>query len=89
MFTAIKSWLRRLFGKGGEVSQKPIPAPGGSKLSREDKRQIETLIVRAKRDNPKELSAQDSIPFERMYPDGICRVSDHFYTKSVQFQDIN
>ena len=24
-----------------------------------------------------------------MFPDGICRVSDKFYTKTVQFQDIN
>ena len=24
-----------------------------------------------------------------MYPDGICRVTDKFYTKTVQFQDIN
>ena len=24
-----------------------------------------------------------------MYPDGICRVTDTFYTKTVQFQDIN
>ena len=24
-----------------------------------------------------------------MFPDGICRVTDHYYTKTVQFQDIN
>lgn len=24
-----------------------------------------------------------------MFPDGICRVSDHYYTKTIQFQDIN
>ena len=24
-----------------------------------------------------------------MFPDGICRVTDTFYTKTVQFQDIN
>lgn len=38
---------------------------------------------------PKELSAQDSIPFERMFPDGICRVKDGYYTKTIQFTDIN
>ena len=36
-----------------------------------------------------ELSAQDSIPFERMFPDGICRVEGRFYSKTIQFQDIN
>ena len=30
-----------------------------------------------------------SIPFERMFPDGICRVEGRFYSKTIQFQDIN
>ena len=34
-------------------------------------------------------TAQESIPFQRMFPDGICRVTDSYYTKTVQFQDIN
>ena len=36
-----------------------------------------------------EQSAQDSIPYERMWPDGICKVADGRYTKTIQFQDIN
>ena len=55
----------------------------------EDRRQIEALIARAKGADKKEMSAQDSIPYQRMYPDGICRVKDNYYTKTVQFQDIN
>lgn len=35
------------------------------------------------------FSAQDSIPFERMFPGGICRVEGKFYSKTIQFQDIN
>ena len=50
---------------------------------------MEAAIARAKGSDKQELSAQDSIPYQRMYPDGICRVSDTFYTKTVQFQDIN
>lgn len=34
-------------------------------------------------------TAQQSIPFDRMFPDGICRVSGNYYTKTIQFQDIN
>ena len=34
-------------------------------------------------------SAQDTIPFQRMWPDGICRVTDKYYSKTIQFQDIN
>ena len=34
-------------------------------------------------------TAQQSIPFQRMFPDGICRVSDNYYTKTIHYQDIN
>lgn len=34
-------------------------------------------------------STLDTIPFEQMYPDGTCRVSGNFYSKMVQFFDIN
>ena len=50
---------------------------------------MEAAIARAKGTDKQELSAQDSIPYQRMYQDGICRVTDTFYTKTVQFQDIN
>ena len=59
------------------------------KLSHADKKQIEAAIARANRTDKKEKSAQDSIPYERMWPDGICRVSANHYTKTIQFQDIN
>ena len=62
---------------------------GSSKLTREEKRLINNAIVRARGNNKKEQSAQDTIPYERMYPDGICRVTDKLYTKTIRFQDIN
>ena len=65
------------------------PVKTKKKLSRADRKQIETAIARANRTDKKEKSAQDSIPYERMWPDGICRVSDGHYTKTIQFQDIN
>ena len=34
-------------------------------------------------------TVQQSIPYRTMYRDGICRVNDRLYTKTVQFQDIN
>ena len=37
----------------------------------------------------KEITVQDTIPFQRMFRDGICRVSNDYYTKTIQFQDIN
>ena len=59
------------------------------KLTRAEKRQIEAAIAKAKRQDKRQLSAQDSIPFQRMYPDGICRITDTYFTKTIQFQDIN
>ena len=72
-------------GRDKDVSQ-PV---GKKKLSRRDRKQIEAAIARANRTDRKEQSAQDSIPYQRMWADGICRVTDSHYTKTVQFQDIN
>ena len=60
------------------------PVKTKKKLSRADKKQIEAAIVRANRTDKKGKSAQDSIPYERMWPDGICRISDSHYTKTIQ-----
>ena len=65
------------------------PVKTKKKLSRADKKQIEAAIARANRTDKKGKSAQDSILYERMWPDGICRISDSHYTKTIQFQDIN
>ena len=81
MFTGKKN---RQADKDGK--QPPVPK---KKLSRADRKQIESAIARANRTDKKEKSAQDSIPYERMWPDGICKVADGRYTKTVQFQDIN
>ena len=35
------------------------------------------------------VTAQQSIPFKQMFKDGICKVDDNYYTKTVQFFDIN
>ena len=34
-------------------------------------------------------TAQQSIPYREMYKDGICRVNDRLYTKTITFFDIN
>lgn len=34
-------------------------------------------------------TVQQSIPYREMYRDGVCRVNDRLFTKTVQFQDIN
>ena len=58
-------------------------------LNRKQQREIKAVVERAKKDNGIPQTAQQSIPFQRMFPDGICRVTDSYYTKTIQFQDIN
>ena len=58
-------------------------------LSREDQKAVREIIKKAKRDDEVPHTAQQSIPFDRIFPDGICRVGNDYYTKTVQFQDIN
>lgn len=35
------------------------------------------------------MSAQDSIPYLLLRPDGICQVTQTHFTKTIQFRDIN
>lgn len=58
-------------------------------LTRNEQNQIKEIVERAKKDDGTPKTAQHSIPFQRMFPDGICRVGGSYYTKTIQFQDIN
>lgn len=58
-------------------------------LTREEKKELEKIIERAREDDGVPRTAQQTVPFQRMYKDGICRTRDHYYTKSIEFQDIN
>ena len=59
------------------------------KLTKAEKQKIDAAILMARNKNKKEKTAQDSITFQKMYPDGICRVTDNLYTKTIRFHDIN
>ncbi len=58
------------------------------KLSRAEKKQIAALIQQAKGDG-KAHTAQQTIPYLQMFPDGICRITEKKYSKSIVFEDIN
>ena len=69
--------------------EQPAPTAGAKhKLTRAEKKQIAAIIQKAKGDG-KAHTAQQSIPYLTMYPDGICRVTDKKYSKCVEFEDIN
>ena len=59
-----------------------------SKLTRAEKKEIAALIRAAKGDG-KAHTAQQTIPYLAMYPDGICKVTEKKYSKSIAYDDIN
>ncbi len=58
-------------------------------LNRQEQEEIKEIIKKAQHDDGTPRTAQQTIPFERMFQDGICRIGRDYYTKTIQFQDIN
>ncbi len=65
-----------------------VKNPVKRKLTRAEKKEIAAVIQAAKGDG-KPHTAQQTIPYLQMYPDGICRVTEKKYSKSLVFEDIN
>lgn len=59
------------------------------KLTREEKRLIREAVKRARGTGKYPATAQQTIPYQRMSPDGICRVGETLYSKTIRFEDIN
>lgn len=66
-----------------KIEKKPI------KLTRAEKQNIASAVQRANNKPKGVKSAQDSIPYRHIFPDGICHVGDKLYTQTLQFGDIN
>ncbi len=73
-----------MFKRKKEAEQKP-----SANLSSKQQRQLRAIVEKNRLEGKVPKTAQQTIPFERMFPDGICRVREGYYTKTVQFQDIN
>ena len=78
----------QLFGKQKkDRAEESLKLP--ENLTNREKKEIARIIREAKQDDGVPRTAQQSIPFERMFQDGICRADGNYYTKTIQFQDIN
>ena len=49
---------------------------------------MKKIVEQARNNDGVPRTAQQSIPFDQMYQDGVCRIGS-YYTRTVQFQDIN
>ncbi len=69
---------------------KPESAQPAAKrrLTRAERKQIEAIIRQAKGDG-KPHTVQDSIPFRNLYPDGLCRLDDRLFSKTIAYEDVN
>ena len=72
----------------GQTKKTRETAGNKRKLTRAEKKQIAAVIRQAKGDG-KAHTAQQTIPYLAMYPDGICKVAHRKYSKSIAFEDIN
>ena len=58
------------------------------RLTHAEKQQLAQVMAQAKR--PKHpQTAQQTLPYRRMYPDGLCQVTEKTYSRTVRFHDIN
>ena len=69
-------------------AREAAPARTKRKLTRAERKEIAALIQKAKGDG-KAHTAQQTIPYLQMYPDGICKVSEKKYSKCLEYDDIN
>ena len=58
------------------------------KLTAAEKREISRILETARGDG-KVHSAQDTLPFRQMYPDGLCKLDDHTWSRCLEFEDVN
>ncbi len=72
----------------GQTKKTREAAGNRRKLTRAEKKQIAEAIRKAKGDG-KARTAQQTIPYLAMYPDGICKVTEKKYSKSIAYDDIN
>lgn len=56
-------------------------------LTPAQKKQLAKAIKRAKRNGKIAASAQQTIPYEEMYQNGVCSLGNRLYSKSVAFED--
>ena len=73
--------------KSSSATAPPRQQTEGKKVSGGKGGTTEKKVANAAKD--KRITAQQSIPYHEMGRDGICRVQDKFYSKTIRFYDIN
>ena len=77
-----------MYGKPKQEPQAPQAARTRVKLTNAEKREIRRIIETAQGDG-KARTAQDTLPFRQMYPDGLCRLDETAWSRCIEFEDVN
>lgn len=75
--------------KREKADYKAITLQPGKKLTGAERRRLTGAVRKARRDGRIPISAQETIPYRQMHRNGICDVDGHFFTKQIEFLDIN
>ncbi len=70
-------------------SAKVIMGKPASKLTKEEKKILSARMAEIRSEKGGKNTVQNTIPFLCMYQDGVCQVSENFFSLTVQFFDAN
>lgn len=70
------------------MSKREEKPTGKRKLTAAEKKEIRAIMERARGDG-RPHTAQDTLPFRQMYPDGLCKLDDNTWSKCIEFEDVN
>ena len=76
----------------GNPAAKSRSQPAGNVgLTKEEKKRLRQLREKKAEQKKKKIpfTAQETLPYKEIYRDGICQTEDRFFSKTIQFFDIN
>ncbi|GFI68465.1 hypothetical protein IMSAG249_00282 [Lachnospiraceae bacterium] len=71
------------------LEKNKIRIPKDGLVDKQTKKEIEKAIEKAKQRGRIPRSAQETIPYDKAYPDGIFEIEPGYYSKTIAFEDIN
>lgn len=72
-----------------KARKEAVKASKLEKKKKTDARKERTVSKPIRKKDEKKISAQKTIAYKEMARDGICRVKDQCYSKTIRFSDIN
>ncbi len=75
--------------KNNKATANVIMGKSKSQITQNDKKLLMTRMSEIKSENNKKVTVQSTIPYMCMYRDGVCQVTENFYSMTVQFFDAN